>query len=270
MDPLATGTAAEALYVVFSAARHLFALPHHVVERMVTPPRPVRVPDTDHAVLGLINLRGDVLGLVCLRRLIGAEDLAAQNAALLAELAQQERAHAAWVAELDAATQERRPFALSTDPHACAFGRWHDAQDPSDDEARGLTGRFDEPHQRVHAVAHEVTSLTRRGRHEEALALIARARSRDLGALVRRFAEVREILAGGEREIAVVLRLEGRAPIALLVDAVESVSALDTTRSSELGGQLGRAPLCMQLASDADGRLVNLLAVAGLYASVAA
>lgn len=270
MDALTTDSASEALYVVFSAARHRFAVPYGVVEQMVMPPRQVRVPNTAHAVLGVINLRGNVLGLVCLRRLIGADDIVVENAALLAELNQRERDHVAWIAELEAATHERRPFKLTTDPHACAFGRWYDNYRASNEEVRALMERFDRPHQQIHAVAHEVTSLTRRGQHEEALALIARTRSRDLGRLMRLFSEVREVLGGWEREIAVVLRAEGRSPIALLVDAVESVSVLDTANTSEHSGELGPGSICGKLATDANGLIVNLLAVDGLYESVAA
>jgi len=258
-----TGPGDVDLQVVFSAASHRFAIPYHVVLQMVSPPPAVPVPNAHPAVRGVMNLRGDVLGLVCVRTLLGLPDIEAETAGLVADLELREREHCAWLTELRASVEEGRPFTLATDPHACAFGRWYDSFVPSSDHVRGLVKRLDEPHQRIHATATEVEELRRRGRGAEALEAVKRAEDTILSRLMRLLGEVREALQSWHRQIAVVVGGEGRAPLALLVDAVESVTALAAADDS--GGEEDRHGVVAGLARDAAGDIVNRLDVGALY-----
>jgi len=254
------------LQVVFSAARHRFAVPYEHVLRMVTPPTAVPVPNTHPALRGVINLRGDVLGLVCMRTLLGLPDMTQENAALSAELDLREADHRYWLSELRAAVDENRPFTLATDPHQCGFGRWFDNYVAPTEHLAALVARFDRPHQRIHAIAQQVDDLRRRGHHEEALKAIRHGEEGDLARLVREFDDVREAVASWDRQIAIVLSPPNQTPVALLVDTVESVQALQ--RVEEGGSEDDRAPFIAGLARDPAGQLVNRIELDALYRSI--
>jgi len=260
----------DALFVVFSASHHRFAVPFQTVEQMVSPPARVAVPNVHPAVRGVINLRGDVLGLVCLRGLLGVESVIDENAALADELDRREEDHVAWLRELEASCVEKRPFRLTTDPHACAFGRWFDRYDPGHEDLRAMVGRLGPPHEAIHGVAQRVVELNHRGRGDEALAVIERTRNRELARLVRLFSRLREYLRDWRREIALVLQDAGRLPLALLVDGVESVTPLDVDTAADPGIASSLGPLFPRIATDGDNRIVNLLDVDALYHAIAA
>jgi len=253
------------LQVVFAAAGHRFAVPYGVVEQMVTPPAVVRVPNVHPAVRGVVNLRGVVLGMVDLRALIGAQPADAEAAALADELATHERAHRAWIGELEAATAEGRPFTLTTDPQACDFGRWRDGFQPENLQLRALLQRMDEPHRHIHDLAQRVVALNQRGQPDEARALIARTRDNGLARLLRLFGDARELVMNSHRDIALVLSLAGRTPLALLVDSVDSVSVLTPASVSEQSSEHAFGGLIASLSTDRDGQLVATLDVEALY-----
>lgn len=252
------------LQVIFAAAGHRFSVPYGVVEQMVTPPAVVRVPNVHPAVRGVVNLRGVVLGMLDLRTLIGAPSAEDEAMALTAELDGYKHAHQEWLAELEAATMEGRPFTLTTDPTACVFGRWYKAYRPTNLQLQMLMARMDEPHRRIHALAEECQRMVRRGEVDEARALIARARERDFTRLQRLFDEASEALLGSRRDIALVLSCEGRTPLALVVDSVDAVAVLTPVSVAEQSGDtLGG--LVASLATDRDGGLVAALDVEALY-----
>ncbi|PKN54190.1 MAG: hypothetical protein CVU56_27890 [Deltaproteobacteria bacterium HGW-Deltaproteobacteria-14] len=259
-----TAIDATDLQVVFSAAGHRFSVPHKVVEQMVTPPAVVRVPNVHHAVRGVVNLRGVVVGMLDLRALIGAPSAESEAAALATELDDHRRAHGAWLDELEAATTEGRSFTLPTDPRTCEFGRWRETFRPTNLQLHMLMSRMDGAHRHIHEVAEQTVRLLRRGQREGALAVLAEARGYGLGRLAQLFDETREALSESRRDIALVLRRAGRTPLALLVDSVDAVSTLTPARVAEQRGDtLGG--LVAGLATDRDGALVAALDVDALY-----
>lgn len=251
------------LQVIFAAAGHRFCVPYGVVEQMVTPPAVVRVPNVHPAVRGVVNLRGVVLGMIDLRALIGAPSADDEAMVLSTELDGHRASHQAWLDELEAATTEGRSFTPATDPRSCKFGRWYNGFRPTNLPLQMLMPRMDEAHRRIHEVAETTQRLIRRGQRDEALAGLQKARTQDLNRLHRLLDEAREAL-GSRRDIALVLSLEGRTPVALVVDAVEAVGVLTPVSVAEQGGDtLGG--LVASLATDREGHLVAALDVEVLY-----
>jgi purine-binding chemotaxis protein CheW len=220
-------------FVIVKAGASLFALPAAAVRSMVRLPRVVKVPGGGSDVRGVINLRGQVLPVVDLRLLCGMEPLSAYTDGLCKLLEQREQDHRNWLGELEKSVTERRKFGLTTDPHACAFGKWYDHYRTDDLLLRMLLKQFDAPHKAIHAVGREVEGLKARGDFEGAMALVDEARIGTLLKLIRLFASAREHIRGAVREIAVVIERDGRL-FALGVDSVESAERLEAASISEM------------------------------------
>jgi purine-binding chemotaxis protein CheW len=78
--PSATADAARAQFVTFAVNGELFALPMSAVREIIRMPDVVRVPMSPHTLLGVSNLRGQVLPVVSLRRSFAMDDRAVDDA----------------------------------------------------------------------------------------------------------------------------------------------------------------------------------------------
>jgi len=252
------------LQVIFDAGGHRFSVPYGVVEQMVTPPTVVQVPNVHPAVRGVVNLRGVVLGMIDLRTLIGAPSAADEADALAFELDRYRDEHRGWLDGLEAAIRDGRPTGHPRGASECEFGRWYASFRPQQLQLRMLLPRMEEPHERIHEVVERCQAHARRGQTEQALGLIKQTRDTDLSRLERLFDEARESVTGVRREIALVLSVHERTPLALLVDSVDSVGVLtDASVAEHCGDTLGG--LIKELATDRDGNLVAALDVEALY-----
>jgi len=81
METLDTHAPADAQFVSFELAAEKFAVPMGPVQEIIRLPDVARLPLAPSALLGLANLRGRVLPLMSLRRLVGLPDLAQNDAA---------------------------------------------------------------------------------------------------------------------------------------------------------------------------------------------
>lgn len=193
---------------------------------MIVLPNVAAVPLSPSWVRGVATRRGSAFTVLDLRLLLGLRTLAAENAALLAVLAEREQDHRRWLAELEASVAESRAFTLATDPTKCAFGRWYAAyRAPNDVLARHLKS-FDQPHRAVHAVALQVEALLQRGQREEATALVERTRGNQLARLLALFHGTATVLDESTRE-TVIIHDDGGDAVGLTVDRIEAVARLD-------------------------------------------
>ena len=93
------------------------------VREMISIPEVRAVPDVPPFVRGVINLRGTVMPVVDLRQRLGMMTGADEGEQLADLLGARLQDHRRWVDELAASVADRRPFELTTDPHASVFGR---------------------------------------------------------------------------------------------------------------------------------------------------
>ncbi len=246
----------SSLQVVFRAAGQAYALDHDAVLEMVQPPIVVPLPGASECVLGLVNLRGHVMGLVDLRSSLGQPSARAETDALQAALEERMQEHKAWLAELEGSVSEGRPFSLTTDPHGCAFGKWIDRFSSSNVLLTQVIERMNAPHRRIHGLAEEVLAIAEGGDRDRALEKIDEARNTDLSKLIRLFAEANETLRTIRREIAVIVQ-SAEGVVAVLVDSVEAIEALSP--HDEDAGAIAGSPLVHGVATSHADDLVLLL-----------
>ncbi len=264
-DPRTSVDEHDDLFVIFSVAGQSFGVPHRHVLEMIQPPKPIPVPGTHPAVEGVINLRGNVLGLIDLRRALDKPSAQEELDQILGSLSDARRDHRAWIDELEASTREGRPFTLAKDQHECRFGRWFDSFEAQNDFVASLVGRLDEPHASLHGEYERVHAHASRGETEQALALIRAHREGTMAQLDRVLDETEQALIEMRREVAIILSADGNSPVALRVDGVDAIEALNV----QAPGQHSRTDghyVC-GVATDKDDELVLLLDPNRVYAT---
>jgi len=145
--------------VTFLIKENQYAISAKYVCNMVAVPPTRPVPHAPSYVRGIINLRGKVLPLIDLRSRLGFGSKITELTDFTTMLAKREQDHKNWLNELEASIVEKREFTLTTDPHKCAFGKWYDNYETNDLSARAILRKFDRPHRRIHAIAHQVEEL---------------------------------------------------------------------------------------------------------------
>jgi len=256
-------TAESSLHVVFTAAGQRYAVRHDVVLEMVQPPHVIPLPGAGKGVLGLINLRGRVLGLTDFRLALGMRSASSEAEELVDELEQRKQEHFAWLQELEDAVKQGREFRLTTDPHACAFGRWFDSFQTDNVMLQQLVLAFDEPHKRIHAIASTVLATAASGDLEGALRQIEDTREDELATMIGLFAETRAAIHAMRREIAIVISHEDTA-LAVLVDSVDAIESLDPCNASDLGDERSHV-LVAGVATNSNNDLVLLVDDTALF-----
>lgn len=213
--------------VLIRVGRSVCALSSADVREMVSTP-PVRsVPHAPPGLRGLINMRGQVMPLRGLREQFGLPSLQEETSDFVSLLRQREEDHGRWLDELEASVRERRAFTLTTDPHACAFGKWYDTFRTENLMFAMALRRFDAPHKRIHAAGAAVSAAMAAGRHEECERVLSEARTTTFAVLKGVFSDAIQTLSEEQREITLVLT-RGQQFVGLAVDAVESVERLGT------------------------------------------
>jgi purine-binding chemotaxis protein CheW len=239
----------DSRFGVFGVGPHLIGIPAEQVREMFVL-TDVRVPPGIPAYQrGVARLRGSALPAVDLRVCLGHVSAVRELADLVQLLRDREQDHLNWLAELEASVRERRPFQLATDPRLCKFGKWFYAFKTDDAVLRGELARFEQPHAQIHALATEVEALQVRGDHGAALQVVERGRQGSLALLVELFVQLRRTVVEQQKEVGVLVRLDGRDAV-LVVDRAEAVVELGAIEPSDdpLAGGTLRVDLVPRLA----------------------
>lgn len=235
-------------WVVFRLENDLFSVSARHVRSLVSLDAVAKVPCVPADIRGVMNLRGQVIQLLDLRLRLGMRPVEQAVRDFGDMLDQRRRDHENWLHELRNCTLEQREFKLATDPHQCAFGRWHDAFQARTPDMKKLLKQFDRPHQQIHATAARVMALKAAKKDKEALDLLEAAWQGEFQIMSRLFTalkdEMMQAYRDSWREIALVIE-ESLGRWALIVDEVIAVEPLESH-------QLGRDVIPPALAGGID------------------
>jgi chemotaxis signal transduction protein len=223
----------EALYLLFSAGKSVFAVDALKVQEMVVLPDTVPIPDQPEWLRGVMALRGKTYRVVDFRKRIGMEGNNEEAEALAAALDAREEEHKKWLDQLEEAVLNNTEFAGAVDPHKCKFGQWYDHY-KSDNVAVNLElGKFDAPHKAIHQTAEKALSLRDQNRAEEAARLISNRRETELATMIKLFESLKKSIRETMKEIAIIIETETR-PDAICVDSVVAVESLREDKEARL------------------------------------
>lgn len=254
-------------WVTFRLAERLFGIESSYVKEMLLLPEMSQLPTAADYVRGVMNLRDNVILVVDLRKKMRMPSASRNIEELIELLTHREEDHRKWVNALEASAKEGHEFKLTTDPHACAFGKWYDTYKPTNLILENHLRKFDDPHKRIHGLGINVIALMKAQKRDEALALIEHERARTLAQLVNLFAEAKNILRDTLREIIIVLN-NGQRTLGVTVDTIESVEYLKEGTIDEMPGLTSqlKGGLVTRTGKTARGeKIVLLMNVGELY-----
>ena len=195
------------------------------------------IPDMPDHIKGIFNLRGNIIHIIDLRKLFGMKSVSEEIHELQDMLDQRKNDHINWVSALEESVRDKTEFKLTTDPHACAFGKWYDAYTSDDNMINYLLKKFDEPHRAIHAAAEKVKKLEEAHEYSQAYELINQTKSNELQIMINLFSSFIEEYRASRRELVIVLQNEDEE-FGITVDNVLSIEPItessDTTLDHEL------------------------------------
>lgn len=216
----------HAPWVIVQVHHQYAALHSSIVRELVIQPDVTPVPGMPDSIRGVMNWRGKIIPNIDLRLRLGMPSSREELNELAGFITTRAADHMAWIEELENSVAEGRPFTLTTDPHACAFGRWYDSFQTDNHVVSALLRKMDAPHKAVHAVAARVEALKAKGKCEEAGRLIASCRETTLARLLDLFTHFEEAIWENHRPVAIIVNTAGYLA-ALTVDRVEAVEPID-------------------------------------------
>jgi len=182
----------------------------------------VKLPDEQEYIRGLIKINNEPIKLIDTRVRLGFEALVLEIEALVNMLKQREQEHKDWLSELELSINENREFRLTTDPHACNFGKWYDSYSTNNEMIANLLKRFDTPHKQIHEIAERARSLVNSGKREDALTLIAQTKDNELKLMISLFSRLYQMIYENSREISIIIDT-GEEQVALAADRIENI-----------------------------------------------
>lgn len=228
-----SGQGQAARFLLLRAGGQVVAVECQRVLELVVGVEVTSVPNTAGWMAGVFNWRGKILPCIDLRLRLGLSSWKEEISGLAGTMAARAADHLEWIEELLRSVEERRPFTKTTDPHACAFGKWYDRFVSENLIVQAVLKKMDAPHKAIHALAIQVEQLKSEGRFEQAERIIAEARQTTLARLLKLMEQFEEAIWEMYRPVIAVINDEP-APAGLLTDGIEAVEWMDTASTAPL------------------------------------
>ena len=263
-------------YVVVNINANLYGMAtDSTVELMsCTMTQVTRVPHSPHFIEGVINHRGSIIPVIDARALLGFAPRGHEARGLEERFDAMRIEHKHWLDALAQSVQDNTGFDKTTDPHRCELGRWLDTATAGGDSCDTLFSepgvatlikRFEAPHQRFHAIAHEVRTMRDQEQHEQALRLIEQTREHELGAMTELFSQISDAVAKQFQSMLVITEHEGRKA-AIAVDGVSFVTDCPDSAVEPLPDTADNTEFLSGLVHQTDGNYILITDLGSIYA----
>lgn len=222
----------ELPYILLSIADNVYAISCESVISLSQLGKVTPVPNVPREIKGVIKFREQVIPFVDMRKVLNLKSIEDEIKEFYALMEARRQDHINWITTLQKCVKDKTKFTLTTDPHACAFGKWYDTYDSkSTDIMFSVTFvKFDTPHKAIHQIGIEVNKLIEQGKYEEANEIIEKTKDTDLQQMIHLFDELKEAYKESKREISIVLG-DGKNNLTISDDeivAIEYLTEIDT------------------------------------------
>ena len=200
-----------------------------------------KIPIEERGFCGVVKFQGAVVPVLNFAHRLGVPSGIDAKTELLGILTDREKDHVEWINSLETSLKNHVAFTKTTDPNECEFGKWYNKFETRDETLKELLEAFNEPHQRIHALADELIAMRDDDKEAEALEQLAYERATTLRRLRALFSRARDQIQGGMRQVLLFVTIDGKTPrYALLIDEINDVmnyTAADfqSSRSGALG-----------------------------------
>ena len=213
-------------YLVIQIGDTHYAIKLEPIREIVIIPSITPVPDAPAFVRGVIKLRNNIITLVDTRKRLGFQSLEEMDSELVLLLKEREQEHINWIQTLASSIEKDIEFSLTTDPHACAFGKWYDNFKTDNIGLSVYLKQFDLPHKRIHSLATRAIQERKTNGVESAQKMINEARETDLKHILELFDGVKDAIKESHRELAIVIEHD-KSLVAISADNVSNIFTFD-------------------------------------------
>lgn len=210
-------------YIIFLLHTNKFAVSSEYVLHMeqlgdVTP-----VKDLGPYCLGIVLFNDESVPVYDLRAMFGYGDYGKELQELMNERIED---HRKWVAALERSVEQNQEFLLTTDPDACAFGKWYNSFHSDNDYLNVFLRAVNEPHRKIHETGETVKRLMAEGKQQEAREAVARMKDTYYKKTLELLSQVSRVYSEGMRNMLIYLRVDG-ATKGYVVDDIVDIHTLE-------------------------------------------
>ncbi len=229
----------DEMYLIVQIDSERYGVSLSKVKEIILLPEINKVPNDNNQVRGVIKLRNDVIKLIDTRKRLGLPSLDDRDQDLIKMLMEKKQDHIDWIDELISAVEENKEFRLTTDPHACKFGKWYDKFETDNLGLKDYLRNFDKPHKEIHDIGKQIKEALSANNQIEAKMIINNSRSDKLKELSELFDKAKEALREARKEIAVIFDHNDNL-VAISVDKVDKIINItdgEIDKSAEIENQ---------------------------------
>jgi len=209
-------------HLVIEINNNLYSISILPIKEIVIVPEVTPMPNTPEYVRGLIKLRQNIITLIDSRKRLGFRSLEEIDKELLDMLKERKQDHINWLQTLIQSVEKNTEFPLTTDPHACAFGKWYDNFKTDNYGLQVFMRQFDRPHKKIHAIAQKALKEREINGLNAALKIIQETKDTDLKAMINLFDTAGEAIKEAHRELAIILE-HNNSLISITADNVSNI-----------------------------------------------
>ena len=251
----------ELPWVVFKLKDQLFAISSQNVAAINKKIEVTLLPNLPSHIKGIINYRNEIFKIYDTRNIFSIKTRQEENSEFGLMMDSRKRDHIKWLDELENSVAENRVFSLTTDPHACAFGKWYYGFQTNNLRLRKFLDRFENPHNRIHSIAQKIEVFKENNDFKSAQKLIDETKSNELSLMINLFNEITDAIRLHSNEHVILLKNNDKR-CALEVDdvlAIEHLEPADTKEAKEILSGKGSLPVNIQLGKRTNEEYVIML-----------
>lgn len=184
----------------------------------------LKTPVKSKGLTGIINYLGNPVAVYNFAEMLNIPSTREMKSRLVELLDAREKEHLDWVDALEKSLKNDESFNDMQDSHMSTFGKWCDKFETRDEALTDIMARFEEPHQKLHALAKELIELKKTGQLELALDKLQLARTTTLNYLKKNFSHARNQIQESLHTVVINITNDGIKPVvALQIDEIHEV-----------------------------------------------
>jgi chemotaxis signal transduction protein len=214
-------------YVIFTIQDNFFAISCKYVQSIEpTPDVTTEVSQSSPEIRGVSYYKNQqAINLIDMRKLLG---IISQKEYLenIVNIPLRIREHENFVNNLEDCIINEKEINLTTDPHACNFGKWLDKYDPKSSVMKNHLKYLMEPHDALHKAVITIKDDISRNKKDKAEEVLNTVKNVYKKSVVEGLEELEKILYSEVKEQSIIIRVENKT-VGLIVDYTESVEPIN-------------------------------------------
>lgn len=211
--------------IIFKVKEDLHSISSKHVKTIMQLPEYTAIPNSNPMICGVFMLREMTVPMLDMRKAFGMESVEEECDKFANEFESRKIEYMKWVNELRRCVAANEKFSLSTDPHQCSFGHWHDKYKSSHNMVNSHLKQIDLPHAKLHDAAAKIDEYMQAGNREKAEEVMNMVNEIYAPKMLRLLEEMEVVYRDAYRQMVLVLS-DDKNTIGLVVDEVVSVEKL--------------------------------------------